>query len=125
MMLSVISQKIPNSNMRALTDLEILEVSGGRGIGRGSHRIRSQAGNGGLPTSCPAGQSMQLHGITVSTNSYTGSVTATVGVLPSGSITANSPVTTTVKSFVCAPTPAPAPEMPAPETSDKEQDECG
>ena len=124
MMLNVTSNKLPNRNIRVLTDLEILEVSGGRGMmGRGPSRTGSQAGNGGLPAGCPTGQSMQLQGTNISTTSYTGSVSATAAVIPSGTITANSPVTTTVKSYVCAPSSAP--KIPPPEASDKEQDEDG
>ncbi len=125
MMLSVICKKIPNRNIRVLTDLEVLEVSEGKRIGRGSNRFRSQAGNGGLPAGCPTGQSMQLQGISVSTTSYTGSVSATVAVIPSGTVTANAPATTTVKPYVCVPSSAPAPKIPQPEASDKEQDEDG
>ncbi len=48
MMLNVTSNKLPNRNIRVLTNLELLMVSGGRGMSRGSHRTRSQAGNGGF-----------------------------------------------------------------------------
>ena len=102
-MLNVTSKKLPNRCIRVLTDLEILEVSGGRGIGRGAHRIRSQTGSGGLPTGCPTGQSMQLQGISVSTTSFTGSVAVTAAVLPSGTATANSPSTTIVCPALAPP----------------------